>query len=91
MENHDLWKMLLAALRVQDDRGVMVQVWKIPWEQNQAVPFAQAGKFEERREKMGRVLAHEVYGKPFAVFVREPETGKGYYSHLACYGGICFA
>ena len=56
VENRDLWEMLLTALGEQDDRGVLVQFWLIPREDNQADSYAKAGTFEERSEGMDEVL-----------------------------------
>ena len=57
VENRDLWEMLLAALSVQDDRGVLVQFWLIPREQNEADEYAKAGTFEERPKDMMKHVA----------------------------------
>ena len=57
VENQDLWEMLLAALRVQDKRGVLVQFWLIRRGENEADPYAKAGTFEERPTYMGKVLS----------------------------------
>lgn len=57
VENRDLWEMLLAALREQDKRGVMVQFWLIPREQNEADAYAKAGTFEERPTQMGGIFS----------------------------------
>lgn len=56
VENRDLWEMLLAALGKQDDRGVSVQFWLIPREDNEADPYAKAGTSEERSKSMDEVL-----------------------------------
>ena len=57
-ENQDLWEVLLAALREQDDRGVLVRFWLIASEENEAGGYAKAGTLEEdRREHMGEVFA----------------------------------
>lgn len=61
VENRDLWEMLLAALKKQDDRGVMVQFWLIPRGDNEADPYAKAGTFEERRENMVDTMAIDLY------------------------------
>ena len=57
VENRDLWEMLLAALRDQDEWGVLVQFWLIPRELNEADPYAKAGTFEERPKRMGKVVS----------------------------------
>lgn len=57
--NRDLWEMLLAALREQDGRGVLVQFWLIPREENEADRDAKAGTFEDRKEDMCEVVAIE--------------------------------
>ena len=63
VENQDLWEMLLAALRKQDEWGVLVQFWLIPREQNEADPYAKAGTFEDRCGSMDQVMAVEaVFG-----------------------------
>ena len=64
VENQDLWEMLLAALRKQDERGVLVQFWLIPREQNEADPYAKAGTFEDERGSMGEVMAVEAIFGP---------------------------
>lgn len=57
VENRDLWEMLLAALRVQDERGVLVQFWLIGREENEADVYAKAGTLEDRPKLMGNVLS----------------------------------
>ena len=57
VENRDLWEMLLAALEKQDKRGVLVQFWLIPREENEADPYAKAGTFEERPKRMVKFLS----------------------------------
>lgn len=57
--NQDLWEVLFAALREQDDRGVLVQFWVIWAEDNESEPYAKAGAFEDKREHMEKVFAVE--------------------------------
>ena len=61
VENRDLWEALLAALREQDDEGVLVRFWLILAKDNEADIYAKAGTFIERKEHMLEVVAMENY------------------------------
>lgn len=47
--NKDLWQLLLAKLETWDDRGVLVQFWRIPRELNEADSLAREGARQETR------------------------------------------
>ena len=57
LEKRDVWEMLLAALKEQDDGGVLVQFWLILRKADEADPDAKAGTFEERMEAMSDITA----------------------------------
>ena len=56
MENRNLWEILFAELRKQDDREVMFQFCLISRVDNKADPYAKAGTFTERKESMCEVV-----------------------------------
>ena len=59
VESRDLWEQLLAALREQDDRGVLIQFWLISRDDNEADSYAKVGKLKDRPECTGKVTAFE--------------------------------